>query len=165
MQYGLKETKPYLGDKTGSGCLFGVAFWEQRWNGDGSHSQTSCALSLPTFLLLWINSKWLCRSPQLSLSLPSAPFLLCFLSCLLYVTRCPFGSTPAPLPLLSSLTVFQNLYFSLLQSHNDQPESRNAPRTAINPELWCKSKAESWDHFSILIAMVWEVQPIKNSGS
>lgn len=124
--------------------------------------------SKPSHILAALNQLQValpCRSPQLSPSLPSAPFRLCFLSCLLYVTRCPFGSTPAPLPFLSSLTVFQNLYFSLLQSHNDQPESRNAPRTAINPELWCKSKAESWDHFSILIAMVWEVQPIKNSGS
>lgn len=124
--------------------------------------------SKPSHILAALNQLQValpCRSPQLSPSLPSAPFRLCFLSCLLYVTHCPFGSTPAPLPFLSSLTVFQNLYFSLLQSHNDQPESRNAPRTAINPELWCKSKAESWDHFSILIAMVWEVQPIKNSGS
>lgn len=94
--------------------------------------------SKPSHILAALNQLQValpCRSPQLSPSLPSAPFRLCFLSCLLYVTRCPFGSTPAPLPFLSSLTVFQNLYFSLLQSHNDQPESRNAPRTAINPEL------------------------------
>lgn len=102
----------------------------------------SCALGPPTFLLLWItpaNRDGFARAPSSTLlflcPLPALRPLL-----IPYVALCPISSIPAPLPFLSSLTLFQNLSSFYLNLVMTSLEGRNAQGTAINPELWRKSQ-------------------------
>lgn len=108
----------------------------------------SRALSPFAFLVLWSPScqpRWLCYCAHCPfISHPtsrSAP-----VSCLLYIMLLPFSSTPQPLPVPSSLTLFQNL------SGNDRLEGRNTQGPAIKPVLWRKIQA----HFSIMRTIVWD---------